>query len=215
MLSKKDLSAIQSELASFDKVREQVLGHSREAIRLSGSAILDVHRGELRQAEESIGKVRGLLARIDELTEKVPELKYASSVLVAHQEFVEASVLWSYVDSGKVPSMKTLEAGSKGYLLGLLDVIGEFRRMTLNALRKGDVSRAEAILDIMEGIYEDLQGLNHTSTVPTFRVKMDAGRRIIETTRGDVVTEVRRYSLEQALGGLEKKLDSFTKRQPG
>ncbi|HEY4656891.1 MAG TPA: hypothetical protein VIH34_00205 [Candidatus Bathyarchaeia archaeon] len=48
--------------------------------------------------------------------------------------------------------------------------------------------------------------MEHTAIVPTFRVKMDAARRIIETTRGDVVTEVRRFGLEQALGRLEKRL---------
>jgi hypothetical protein len=36
---------------------------------------------------------------------------------------------------------------------------------------------------------------------------MDAARRIIETTRGDVVTEVRRFSLEQALDRLGKKIE--------
>ena len=63
-------------------------------------------------------------------------------------------------------------------------------------------------MHLIEGIYEDLQGLEHTGIVPTFRVKMDAARRIIETTRGDVVTEVRRYSLEKALGRLEKRIGS-------
>jgi predicted translin family RNA/ssDNA-binding protein len=79
--------------------------------------------------------------------------------------------------------------------------------MALNSLRKGDVGRAEKLLDAMEGIYDDLQTLEHTSIVPTFRVKMDAARRIIETTRGDVVTEVRRFSLEQALDRLGKKIE--------
>jgi len=89
----------------------------------------------------------------------------------------------------------------------LLDAVGEFRRMALNSLRKGDVGKAEKLLDAMEGVYEDLQTLEHTSIVPTFRVKMDAARRIIETTRGDVVTEVRRFSLEQALDRLGKKIE--------
>src|SRR5436309_15945414 len=60
----------------------------------------------------------------------------------------------------------------------------------------------------MEGIYDELQTLDHTSIVPTFRVKMDAARRIIESTRGDVVTEVRRFSLEEALNRLDKRLGS-------
>ncbi|OLD03418.1 MAG: hypothetical protein AUJ07_06440 [Crenarchaeota archaeon 13_1_40CM_3_53_5] len=211
MLSRKDLAAIQSELSSFDQVREASLGLSREATRLSGSSILEVHRGELKRAGATIEKVKSSLGRIDELSRDFPELRSAASVLVAHQEFVEASTLLSFVERGKVPSLKDLGVDSKPYVLGLLDVIGEFRRMVLNFLRKGEVKKAESVLTVMESLYEDLQGLNHTSIVPTFRVKMDAARRIVETTRGDVVTEARRFSLEQALTGLEKRLASRSK----
>ena len=77
--------------------------------------------------------------------------------------------------------------------------------------RRGGIEEAcvtwSRALDAMEGVYDDLQTLEHTSIVPTFRVKMDAARRIIETTRGDVVTEVRRFSLEQALDRLGKKIE--------
>jgi len=37
--------------------------------------------------------------------------------------------------------------------------------MALNSLRKGDVAKAEKLLDLMEGVYEDLQGLEHTSII--------------------------------------------------
>jgi len=172
---------------------------------------MEIHRGELKQASATIEKVNSSLARIDELSHSFPELRSAGSVLVAHQEFVEASTLLSFVEKDKLPSLKDLGSESKAYLLGLLDVVGEFRRMALNFLRKGEVKKAESVLGGMEGVYEDLQGLNHTAIVPTFRVKMDAARRIIETTRGDVVTEVRRFSLEQALTGLERRLASRSK----
>src|SRR5438552_103656 len=63
----------------------------------------------------------------------------------------------------------------------------------------------------MEGVDDDLQTLEHTSIIPTFRVKMDADRGIIESTRGDVVTEVRRFALEQSLDRLEKRLSASSK----
>ncbi len=172
---------------------------------------MEIHRGELKQAGATIEKVKSSLARIEELSHGFPDLRSAASVLVAHQEFVEAATLLSFVEQHKVPSLKDFGGDSKAYILGLLDVVGEFRRMALNLLRKGGVKKAESVLEIMEGLHEDLQGLDHTSIVPTFRVKMDAARRIIETTRGDVVTEVRRYSLEQALTGLERRLANRTK----
>lgn len=208
MLAKKDLALLQKGLVRFDTVREDILTLSRVATRLSGSSILEIHRGDLKTAAASLQQAEKALARIDELSQDFAELRASQGVIVGFQEYVEASALKSYVEKGRIPSLSDVRSDPRSYMLGLLDVIGEFRRMALNSLRKGAVEKAEDLLGLMEGVYEDLQSLEHTAIVPTFRVKMDSARRIIEATRGDVVTEVRRYSLEKALGRLEKKLGS-------
>ncbi len=208
MLGKKDLVFIQKGLARFDEVREEVLNLSRMATRISGSSILEIHRGDLKSASASLQNIEKTLARIDDLCKDFPELRATQGVIVAFQEFVEATALRTYLEKGIIPRLGDVRSDPRSYMLGLLDVIGEFRRMTLNSLRKGEVERAEELLGTMEGIYEDLQSLEHTAIVPTFRVKMDSARRIIEATRGDVVTEVRRYSLEKALNRFEKRIGS-------
>ncbi len=208
MLGKKDLVFIQKGLARFDEVREEVLNLSRMATRISGSSILEIHRGDLKSASASLQNVEKTLARIDDLCKDFPELRATQGAIVAFQEFVEATALRTYLEKGIIPRLGDVRSDPRSYMLGLLDVIGEFRRMTLNSLRKGEVEKAEELLGTMEGIYEDLQGLEHTAIVPTFRVKMDSARRIIEATRGDVVTEVRRYSLEKALNRFEKRIGS-------
>lgn len=208
MLTRKDLDFIQRNLARFDEVREEILNLSRVATRLSGSSILEIHRGDLKTASTSLQQVEKALAKIDELCRDYAELRASQGVIVAFQEFVEATTLRTYVERKKIPALKEVRSDPRSYVLGLLDVVGEFRRMTLNSLRKGQVENAEKLLELMEGIYEDLQSLEHTAIVPTFRVKMDSARRIIEATRGDVVTEVRRYSLEKALSRLENRLGS-------
>ena len=141
------------------------------------------------------------------VSEAAPYLRCSNGVLVAFQEYVEAITLRNVACDKGIVSIAESKSDHRSYMLGLLDAVGEFRRMALNSLRKGNVGKAEKLLDSMEGIYDDLQTLEHTSIVPTFRVKMDAARRIIETTRGDVVTEVRRFSLEKALDRLEKKIE--------
>jgi predicted translin family RNA/ssDNA-binding protein len=65
----------------------------------------------------------------------------------------------------------------------------------------------------MEQVYEDLMGLDRTSILPNFRRKLDAARRILEATRGDVATDLRRVSLEKALRSVERKLNSSGQRQ--
>ena len=207
MLTKKDLTAIQKDLSQFDRARERVLDLSRAATRMASSSILEIHRGDLKTANATLEQAQKTLQEIEKLSADAPELRSSNGVIVAFQEFVEAVTLRKVARGDGIVSMAESGADHRSYVLGLLDAVGEFRRMALNSLRKGDVGKAEKLLDTMEGVYEDLQTLEHTSIVPTFRVKMDAARRIIETTRGDVVTEVRRFSLEQALDRLGKKIE--------
>lgn len=211
MLSRKDLASIQKQLTHYDEVREKVLSLSRTAVRLSSASILDLHRGNVDTASSGISKVEETLGKIEDLSKEFSEFRTSQSVVVAYQEYVEAMTLKKIIKSDGIPSMTDLKGDYRSYMLGLLDAIGEFRRMSLNNLRRGEVKTAEKLLDAMQGVYDDLQTLEHTSIIPTFRVKMDAARRIIESTRGDVVTEVRRYSLEQAIDRLDKRLSSRTK----
>ncbi len=211
MLNKRDLTSIQKQLVHYDEAREAVLTLSRTATRLAGSSILEIHRGDMESASNTLRKVEQTLRKIEILAGDFSEFKTSSGVVVAFQEYVEAMTLRSFAQSEQLPTISELKTDNRSYVLGLLDAVGEFRRMTLNSLRRGEVKRAEKLLGAMEGIYDDLQTLEHTSIIPTFRVKMDADRRIIESTRGDVVTEVRRYALEQSLDRLEKRLSASSK----
>ena len=211
MLNKRDLTSIQKQLVHYDEAREAVLTLSRTATRLAGSSILEIHRGDVDSASNTLRKVEQTLSKIAILADDFSEFKTSSGVVVAFQEYVEAMTLRSFAQSERLPTISELKTDNRSYVLGLLDAVGEFRRMALNSLRRGEVKRAEKLLGTMEGIYDDLQTLEHTSIIPTFRVKMDADRRIIESTRGDVVTEVRRYALEQSLDRLEKRLSASSK----
>ena len=211
MLSKKDLTSIQKQLVHYDEARETVLSLSRSATRLAGSSILDTHRGDIDSASDTLRKVEQTLNKIEILSNDFSEFKSSAGVVVAFQEYVEAMTVRTFAQSERIPTISELKTDNRSYVLGLLDAVGEFRRMALNGLRRGEVKKAEKLLGAMEGIYDDLQTLEHTSIIPTFRVKMDADRRIIESTRGDVVTEVRRFALEQALDRLERRLSSSSK----
>ena len=211
MLSKRDLASVQKQLVHYDEAREAVLSLSRTATRLAGSSILEIHRGDMEAASNTLRKVEQTLNKIQILANDFSEFKTSSGVVVAFQEYVEAMTLRSFAQSERIPTISELKTDNRSYVLGLLDAVGEFRRMALNCLRRGEVRKAEKLLGAMEGVYDDLQTLEHTSIIPTFRVKMDADRRIIESTRGDVVTEVRRFALEQSLDRLEKRLSASSK----
>jgi len=98
-------------------------------------------------------------------------------------------------------------------VLGLADVVGEYRRLTLDALREGNVAKGEKCLKLMDEIYVELMGMDEAyMLVPGLRRKCDVARKIIEITRGDITQEVRRKSLEDHLRRCEQV--QAKKRQP-
>lgn len=208
MLSKDDMHLIQAELLSYDKAREQLQTLTRSVTRLCSWAIIQVHRGNLAQANKTITEAKSSLTELQDLLSTHSELPQFGQVLVAFQEYAEATLLFRLKKSGKVADLKEVGVGSTAYLLGMLDFVGEMRRLILDCLRRGNSDDAQKFLSIMESIYEDLMSLDRTSILPNFRHKLDAARRILETTRGDVATDLRRVSLEKALRSVERKLAS-------
>lgn len=202
MISSKDLKQIQESLTSFDEIREKMLEVSRVATRLSDWSIIQMHRNDMERAEISLKEAKEALVQIRDLVKNTPELRQTGSVLVAYQEYVEALLLRGLLKEGKLASLKEVDVEPVPYILGILDLIGELRRVTLNHLRRGKGNEADKTLKVMEELYEAVLTLDHTAIVPTFRVKADAARRIIESTRGDVITEIRRMSLEEAIRDL-------------
>lgn len=208
MLSKKDIEKIQSELFSYDKAREKLQTLTRTATRLCSWAIIQVHRGKLGEATKTLKEAKASLDELQGLLVAHVELPQFGQVLVAFQEYAEAKLLYQLRKSGTIASLQDVGTSSTAYLLGMLDFVGEMRRMTLDALRRGNAEEAQNLLSKMEGIYEELMSFDRTSILPNFRRKLDAARRILEATRGDVATDLRRVSLEKALRGVERKLAS-------
>lgn len=206
MLSKDELAGLQHKLTDYDKTREKLLELTRKTVRLASWAIVQTHRGQiakakttLREAEESITQVRGLL-------NERSEFKQVGYVIVAFQEFSEAKILLSYASRKRLLSQREVGVDWMPYVLGLLDFIGELRRMTMDQLKAGKLKEAQGAFESMEALFEDLLSLDRTSIVPTFRRKMDVAKKLVEATRADVVADIRRSSLEKTMKNLEKRM---------
>jgi translin len=74
-------------------------------------------------------------------------------------------------------------------------------------IRKGNVEAAEKTLERMEQIYSELTALDDAYVIVNgLRRKGDVARRLIEITRGDITSEVRRNALERSISKLEKTI---------
>ena len=213
MLSKIDMEKIQTQLLSYDRARERLQVLARNATRLCGWAMVQIHRGNLNQASKTLNEAKQALDEIEKLLSAHVELPQFGQVLVAFQEYAEGRLLLQMKKNGKLASLHEIGTSSTAYLLGMLDFIGEMRRMILDCLRNGKTEDAQHLLSKMEKVYEDLFSLDRTSILPNFRRKLDAARRIVETTRGDVASDMRRVSLEKAVRSLERRLGSTSGTQ--
>lgn len=204
---------IQENLLDLSTARDSIFEFSRISIRSSGNTIVELHRGNIEKAATHLRNAEGKIRDLEGILRKWKELKYLGNVTVAYQEYAEAKILYGIITKNRLLSLKEVDVKIEPYLLGLLDFLGELRRRCLNFLKKGELADAENTLKTMEGIYEDLYSIDHTRIISGFRHKMDTARKLIEITRGDVVNEFRRLSLENALKSLEKRLTKSESRK--
>lgn len=206
MLSLKNiLREVRKELKQKEKAWESAQKNMRKIASLSKHAILLIHQRKLTDAKESIGKAKDLISKLYSRHAKYPDIIYCGLFSNALQEFSEAHILLNLIEEGKFVSPLDINVPSKDYVLGLADVIGECRRMALDALREGNAKDGEKYLEIMDEIFTELMSLDETyMLVPGLRRKCDNARKIIEATRGDITQEMRRNILEEYLKHFEK-----------
>ncbi|MEM3668847.1 MAG: hypothetical protein QXU38_03540 [Candidatus Bathyarchaeia archaeon] len=201
------LEEIRKELKEKEKIRENAQNDMRKATSLSKQAILLIHQKRLKEAERLIRKAREIILELKNASTTHPDIIHSGLYDAALQEYSEANIFLKFIEEERFVTPKEIGVPSVDYVLGLADVIGEYRRLALDALREGDVQKSEECLKIMDEIYIELMAMNEAyMLVPGLRRKCDTARKIIEITRGDVTQEIRRSTLEKYLKGLEHRL---------
>jgi translin len=199
------LNKVKKELIEKDKMREDAYKDMRKATSFSKQAILKVHQKRLEKAEELVEEAGKLLSKLNDVSALHPEIVHGGLFHGALQEYSEANIILELIRKSKLVTPNEIAVPSVDYVLGLADVIGEYRRLTLDALREGNLGKAEKCLKTMDEIYIELMGLDESYVlVPGLRRKCDVARKIIEITRGDVTQEIRRSKLQQHLARFEK-----------
>ena len=203
---KKLLKEIKRELTQKEKIRQDAHESIRKATSLSKQAILLSHQKRLEEAKKQLGKAKELIVELRESSKEYPAIIYGGMFSDALQEYSEAAIFVKLIEESRFITPQEIEVPPVDYVLGLADVVGELRRLVLDALREGDVAKGEKCLQTMDEIYVELEALDEAyMLVPGLRRKNDVARRIIESTRGDLTQEVRRKALEDYLRHFEQR----------
>ena len=191
-----------------DAAREKALPLSREAIRHCSLSIRAIHRQQFDEAETELNKAKALIEEAETSINACDELANTSFFRDAQKEYAEGRVTLAVITGKAVPKPEELAVDSAAYLNGVGEVVGELRRYVLDGLRRGDMSRAEELLSVMDAIYEVLVTMDFPDAITgNLRRTTDMVRGILERTRSDLTLSLQQKRLEDRLGGLNERLD--------
>ena len=196
-VARESLEAISKWLSDAHDDREYLIRNTRDVVILCSRSIAAVHRGNMDEATAKADEAKRLLMS----HRKKAGSGLVSYLAVAEQELVEARVLIAIASRRPVPSAAELGAPGSAYVLGLLDCIGELKRVALDCIRAGDAGEANRVFGVMQELYEAVYPFSTLDKVlKDVRRKLDVNRSLIESVRAAVTEEARRAELIRALG---------------
>ena len=192
---------VSKSLAVSQASREYLIKNSREIVILCSQSIIAIHKGDLKSARTQRQKASKLLIKLRK--KAIGDLR--KYLITPEQELVEASALSAIVEKKEVPSVMSLRVTDEAYILGLLDCIGELKRLVYDKIRTDQSHEAERIFGIMENLYLHLYPFSiYDKIVKEARRKLDVNRILLEDTRAALTVEIRRENLIGIINKLRK-----------
>ena len=196
------LDQINAELQNVEERREILIKNTRDIIMLCSKSIIALHNNEMDDARNKISQAKVMLVKFKEYA-RTDLHKY---IAVAEQEFVEAYVLKSIVEESLLPSKTELNVLGSSYLTGLLDCIGEVKRMVYDRMRVGKADDAIKLFTIMQDLYSIVYPFAvYDNLIPGLRRKLDVSKMLIEDIRAVITEETRRALMIKAVDNLQKE----------
>ncbi|MGA2666163.1 MAG: RNA-binding protein [Nitrososphaerales archaeon] len=198
------LDEIQSSLQLTLERRERILKESRDVILSCSKAIVLLHSGtKKKEARAEIARARDLL----ESLRKDGVGGLARYLVSPEAEFVEASTVESIVLGRPVADARALGVSNEAYLLGLLDTVGELKRLLLVSITEGRPRKTREYFATIEALYARLAPFAVFDNVLNgVRRKIDVARMITEDTRRIIAEETRRDALLSSIEGLQREM---------
>jgi translin len=186
--------------------REIILKTTRDSISLCSKAIVHIHTGKMGDAEREIKEAEKTLKALRREAGTGSLSRYLVS---PEAEYAEACSVQSIVLGRPIPRAKELGVSDEGYLMGLLDTVGEVKRLLLDAIMRSDIKRAQQYFELMEGLYSVLSPFAvFDNVVNGLRRKIDVARMLTEDVRGIMAEEARRSKVISSMQDLRGSLEN-------
>jgi len=198
---KSSLNDISKSLHSVNAAREYLIKNTRDVVILCSHSIIAAHKGDLRLAKQKIKNAELVLKK----NQKKAKDDFKKYLITPEQELVEACSFLAVIENKEIPSLKSMKVSKESYILGLLDCIGELKRLMLDNIRKDKLKEANRIFNVMENLYLILYPFAmFDKIVKEARRKLDVNRSLVEESRAIITEEIRRNHFVKALTEKEK-----------
>ena len=186
MSVKSSIKSITKSLESIQDDRTYLIKHTRDAVSLCSQSIIAVHGQDLPTAKKKAAEASRLVKKYR--PKAVGSLsKYLS---MPEQEYTEAMAVIAIAEKKPIPTHTALGVSGGSYILGLLDCIGEMKRMMLDMIRGGKIDDAERVFNAMEDLFAQLYPfVAFDKVLKEARRKLDVNRMILESSRTVMMSE--------------------------
>jgi translin len=197
------LKEISSELDDLENRRETLIKGSREVIINCSRSIVSLHRGRQEEADKLLKNAQAELSSL-RIHARDGLDRY---LLSAEQELVEAFQIKCVYENSSLAGIEELQVATSSYLLGLLDSIGEMKRIIYDNLRAEHNEDALDLFGLMEDLYNSIYPFSvYDNIVPGIKRKLDVAKILIETVRTSLTEESSRNLLTKKIDLLEKRI---------
>lgn len=201
-----DVEEINKKFKDIEERRNTIIKGTRDATIFCSKAIISMHAHKKSESIQNIERAKRLLQQFRQLG-KDDLQKYLYS---AEQEYVEACCLFTIIEHNVIPSMRSLEVYDISYVMGLLDCIGEIKRLIVDKIRSEGISNVNTLFELMDRIYGTIYPLAvYDNLMPGLRKKLDISRLLIENVRAIITEEKRRTVMIERIEEFERNLMSL------
>jgi len=174
-----DVNEVEGILLEKEKQMDEYIRSERGVVRLCSKSIKEVHKGNLAEAKKLAEEARTKMGELPKLPCRRRHVE---------QEYAEAIALIAIYEGKEIPGHTGMGVSPEAYLLGLLDCVGEIKRLIVEKLRKGERKEAEAYFVSLEKLYGEVESLHFSSAlVPELRRKQDVARMQTEDARSKLI----------------------------
>ncbi len=150
----KFFSKLKREYSAYVQGRNDIIVVSRDILKHAKQAIFACHRNQLPEAARSLTSAEAIIRQVQRRIAKNPSLGREGAFAAALEEYAEARLVYTYLQTGTVGALREIELSHEIYIGALSDLTGELTRKAIAYATERNVAEVRKIHQVVSEILE-------------------------------------------------------------